>query len=902
MVLTILSLISGVYYVSTNMVLESYRHLESKEMDRNVSRALDAYHQREKNLGEKCLDWAHFDDTYKFASDLNKNYIKTNLSDVVLAVDNIMFLDPKGKIIYQRKVATKNNPNGLEGQKIRAALCLDGNGKSSLDTNKDYEGTLSVAGQHAIVAAKRILPTNGKGTPRGWIVFTQAFGTKELQDLGSETHLAVDFDNIKGPKDEHAQLAVERLHHATAFSIPVSNDAIAGFGAISDLHGAPLFLIKILEPRSVYTRGLASSRYTFQVILICGIVFCVVVLCLWEYFALSRMAKLSLQVERLSVAPSREIALAGNDEFSRLATKINGVLTGLETSREKLRQNNAQLTNSVEKLQATNSILEHALEGIAEVSELGIITYTNRTFSATLGFGENELVGKQFSELVYPDDLERFETFIGIVQNLGKAELDLRFQGQGGSIIYLEAVLVGTYNDAGSLSSIHFFTKDVTERKRLETQIEHQAFHDPLTGLANRSMFLKRLSISHAASQRHGDSVGVIFIDLDNFKKINDTLGHHMGDRFLILISERLSGCIRPGDMVARLAGDEFVILLERAVAVSEVTAVAERIQEALSHPLPLNEEEMFGSASMGIAFSDGGAIPPDRLVKNADTAMYQAKARGKNKFVVFEDSMDIISLDQLELEQSLASALGREEFFLEYQPIYDLKHNRVVGVEALLRWNHPTRGVLAPNLFLPIAEEAGLMLQIGAWTFREACRQLKVWEKRRRDLFCCVNLSAKQIQSFEIVGEIVSAFEEHGVAPDRLQIEITEKAAQALAGSSSSTLSAIRRAGVRVAIDDFGTGFASNASEEVHIADALKIDHSLTQKIDLNDNFRQLISTIISTGHSHGLQVFAEGVQTENQLSKLKALGCRYAQGYYFSKPLRPEDIEASILPKRVA
>jgi EAL domain-containing protein (putative c-di-GMP-specific phosphodiesterase class I) len=304
----------------------------------------------------------------------------------------------------------------------------------------------------------------------------------------------------------------------------------------------------------------------------------------------------------------------------------------------------------------------------------------------------------------------------------------------------------------------------------------------------------------------------------------------------------------------------------------------------------------------MGIAYSEGGLVPPDRLVRNADTAMYQAKSRGKNKFVLFEESMDILSNDQIELERALQTALQQHEFFLEYQPIYDLKHNRVVGVEALLRWAHPTRGLLAPNLFLPAAEEAGLMGQIGAWTLREACRQVKHWENRRRDLFVSVNLSAQQIQAFEIVGEAVSAFEEHHIGPERLQIEVTEKTAQSLVGNASSTLSALRRAGVRVAIDDFGTGFASNASDEVHIADALKIDVSLTQKVDTNDAVRQLVATIISSGHSHGLQVFAEGVQTEEQLKQLKALGCRYAQGYLLGKPLSAKEIEASVLPRQVA
>ena len=444
--------------------------------------------------------------------------------------------------------------------------------------------------------------------------------------------------------------------------------------------------------------------------------------------------------------------------------------------------------------------------------------------------------------------------------------------------------------DYGGKRMVLASVRDITERKALEEQLAHQAFHDSLTDLPNRALFMDRLDHALAQADRQVDKVAVLFVDLDNFKLINDSLGHEVGDRLLVAVADRLRACLRPGDTAARLGGDEFTILLEGVTDTRGATQVAERVAEALRAPFDLEERRLFTSASIGIVLNTTAQDEPGDLLRNADLALYQAKGNGKAGYTVFDHSMSAHALEHLELGNDLRRALERGEFRVCYQPKVLLETGKILGVEALVRWEHPERGLLLPSDFVPIAEETGLILHIGQRVLEEACRQARVWQEQCSGdppLPMCVNLSARQFQHPELARDIARVLRETGLDPRDLCLEITESAVMKDVQSTIATLQELKALGVKFAIDDFGTGYSSLSYLKRFPVSYLKIDRSFIDGLEKDPEDTVLVSGVITLAHTLGMQVIAEGVETVGQLARLRELGCDEAQGNYFSEPV---------------
>ncbi|HEY0779118.1 MAG TPA: EAL domain-containing protein, partial [Gemmatirosa sp.] len=435
---------------------------------------------------------------------------------------------------------------------------------------------------------------------------------------------------------------------------------------------------------------------------------------------------------------------------------------------------------------------------------------------------------------------------------------------------------------------------DVSERKRLEARLEHQAFHDPLTGLANRALFRDRVGQALAQAQRGGARPTVLFLDLDDFKGVNDSLGHAQGDHLLTQVAARLLNATRGCDTVARLGGDEFAVLLASTSHADEAVIVAERITTALTRPFTLAAREVCVGASVGIA----AAVPgdgTDELLRNADLAMYRAKARGKGTHEVFASQLFTEVNDRVALEADLRHALTRGEFRLDYQPIVDLASERVVGVEALLRWNHPTRGPVAPARFIGLAEETGLIVAIGRWVLGEACRQGAAWRGAGAgELYVAVNISGRQLQYPTITADVAAALEASGLAPHALLLEITESVLMHETEANLTRVAELKALGVRLAIDDFGIGYSSLSYLQRFPVDVLKIDKSFVDGVHLQESDRALARTIVTLGDALALRTVAEGVEHEAQRDSLRALGCVLGQGYLFARPMPPDAVSA--------
>ncbi|MCL5025543.1 MAG: EAL domain-containing protein [Chloroflexi bacterium] len=435
--------------------------------------------------------------------------------------------------------------------------------------------------------------------------------------------------------------------------------------------------------------------------------------------------------------------------------------------------------------------------------------------------------------------------------------------------------------------------------EQIEMQLDklaYQAFYDPLSSLPNRALFMDRLGQALARADRRRESVAVMFMDLDNFKVVNDSLGHHAGDEVLIAVADRLQACVRPEDTLARFAGDEFTLVLESVSGVGDATRVAERIARELSTPFTLQDgREVFVTVSIGIALSGPGQHQPDELLRDADLALYKAKTEGKARYTVFDRTLNVQAMKRLEMETDLRHAIERGEFKLHYQPVVQIKTGRISQLEALVRWEHPRRGLILPAEFIPLAEETMLILPIGDWVLREACRQAKAWQGQHPNalpVIVNVNLSARQFQHPRLVNTIARASRDAGLDPRYLKLEITESILMEAGESTLSILKELKQLGVRLAIDDFGKGYSSLSYLKGFPIDALKIDRSFIQKLGKDPEDMAIVRAIITLARTLHLEVTAEGVETYEQFRCLQDAGCEYGQGYYFARPQPAESV----------
>ncbi|HET7275644.1 MAG TPA: EAL domain-containing protein [Longimicrobiaceae bacterium] len=460
-----------------------------------------------------------------------------------------------------------------------------------------------------------------------------------------------------------------------------------------------------------------------------------------------------------------------------------------------------------------------------------------------------------------------------------------------------EKVFSWTYHPHQASQVVHLFASDITSRRVMEEQLRYDALHDALTGLPNRMLFMERLAHSILRAKRREEYLfAVLFLDLDRFKVINDSLGHHVGDELLCTVARRLQGCLRTEDTVARFGGDEFAILLGDLSGISDATRVAERIQMELSAAVNLSGFDVFTSGSIGIALSSSAYERPEYLLRNADMAMYRAKAAGVACIEVFDRTMHAEALTRLQLETDLRRALDRGEFRVHYQPIFALADGDIVGLEALVRWEHPDRGWVAPSEFIGVAEETGIIFPLGNWVLREACLEARSWRDRlhRDDLSVTVNLSAKQFAHPDLVDQVGRVLAESGLEGSALKLEITESVIMVNSDTASELIGKLRALGVKIYLDDFGTGYSSLSSLHRLPLNALKIDTSFIGNMAEDGTSAQLVSTIISLSRSIGLEVIGEGIETQAQLNALREMGCDFGQGYLLARPTAPADLDA--------
>jgi diguanylate cyclase (GGDEF)-like protein/PAS domain S-box-containing protein len=522
--------------------------------------------------------------------------------------------------------------------------------------------------------------------------------------------------------------------------------------------------------------------------------------------------------------------------------------------------------------------------------------YFSTRWKAMLGFTNGE-IGAESSEWfnrVHPDDLPvvRFALASHLTGRAPDFESEHRMLHRSGGYRWVLTRGLAVRNPAGEVYRMAGSQSDITARKAAEERLLHDAFHDPLTGLPNRALFMDRLGMAIAhAKRRLSYTYAVLFIDLDRFKNVNDSLGHGAGDELLIAVARRLESCLRPGDTVARLGGDEFTILLDEVADVDHAVQVAQRLHKEMARPFRVQGHEVFVTLSLGITVGAGGDYDrPEDVLRDADTAMYGAKSNGKSRDAVFDQDMHDRAVALLQLETDLRRAIERSEFEIHYQPIVSLECGKIDAFEALLRWRHPRRGLLHPDSFVPVAEDTGLIVPIGWWVLHEACSQLAEWQSRPwggERLAVTVNLSSKQFMQADLVERLKDILRKTGVRPECLRLEITESTIMEQAEDAVAKLVALRDFGVKLYIDDFGTGYSSLSYLHRLPVDALKIDRSFISEMGGGGERSEIVRTIVTLARTLRMDVAAEGIETAEQVTRLRALACHYGQGYFFSEPL---------------
>lgn len=829
--------------------LDSYVRVEEERALQDLQRVTSALANDLGYLDASTADYAAWDDTYRFIADGNRDYIDNNLDDqtlIRLRINLIAYVRPSGELLYARSIDLKEGravpvPADLKEHLAPGRCLLRHDNLKGCKT-----GLITLEGRPMLVASRPVITSQYQGPIRGALIMGRYLGAEEIARLGELTLLPLQILSTDDPDQKNeVQACTTKITSSAAIHLDrAGKNLLVGNILLTDVYGRSAAVVRVDLPRQITQQG----KQTIVYFIVWFILLALTIL----FVSLRFMGKL---------------------QASRLRRK--------------------------ETEHLYSSVVEHAAEGVVLISTADRrVLDANHAVSELLGYAKQEIIGRPFCDFLV-DDCTLLELQMQrLAQEQQVPWMEISIRHRNGSIAIMDSCASRTSLRGEQVACL--LLHDITERKRYEAELMHQASYDALTGLPNRNLLSDRLEQSLALGVRTGLPQAVLLLDLDNFKYVNDSLGHAAGDALLKQVAGRLNDMTRRYNTVARLGGDEFVILLSN-ITTEEVALVAERLSGLFEKPFDVEGQEVFVTVSIGISMSPTDGTTGDKLLKNADIAMYLVKEQGRNSFKFFADEMNRKIRDRLELEMQMRRALERGEFVLHYQPRVRARDGEVVGMEALIRWQPPEGLLVGPDRFIGLLEDTGLIVQVGEWVVREACRQTRAWqEDGLHGLRVSVNLSGRQFSQQGLEEMIARALRESFLLSDFLEVEITESMLMADAQQAVGKLAGIKEMGVRIAVDDFGTGYSSLAYLRRFPIDTLKIDRSFVAGVITEPGDAVIAKTIISMAHNLKLEVVAEGVETIAQLEFMRAYGCQEVQGFFFSRPLPPEEFAALVRQDR--
>ncbi|HEY3268590.1 MAG TPA: EAL domain-containing protein [Armatimonadota bacterium] len=908
---TLIGLVAALYVASTRIVDRGYASLERASARRDAQRIRSVFDDAIQQLSATAAKWSSVDDTCAYLDSRNPD-VGRSFNDAGLAASNV---DAAVLVHRTGRVYLATGYDGMRKCKrplapdVRAYFSGPNYFVPDGTPESPRSGIVAFPSGPMFVCSRPVLHSITARPPSGTLILARAIGQDDVARAARllQEPMAMSWaDDPNTSKDMRAALAAmwpERWWTSGGFTGSTGSH----FVLLTDVQGRPAVIIRATVDDDARRTGFATRRYLLVSLTLTSVIFVLVALLVLERLVLRRLSRLSRDLSAISNRNdfTLRVHVEGTDELGRVARDVNSALSALERTQISFQQD--QQRDSDQRLAA---IVETNASGILLVSLDGRIIYANQAAERIFGEARNVMTSRHYDDPVWTmpnGPAEGSDHPIHMVLTTGcpvfGVDTTIR-HGDGGRVVL--SVNASPLRDAdGAITGVVASVSDVTERKALEERLAFQAYHDPLTSLPNRVLFRERLSRALIRARRMERSVGVLFVDLDNFKYINDSLGHATGDHLLTAVAERIQHCLRGSDTAARFGGDEFTVMVDDMESERDAVTVTERLLHELKKPFMLGAREVFISLSIGIAHAGGlDGMEADELLRNADAAMYEAKIRGKSRFEMFHAGMNSRALQRLETENDLRRAIERDELVVYFQPAVCLASGVTTGFEALVRWRHPKRGVIAPVDFIPLAEETGLVIDIGRVVLKSACQQALTWTQidgADQPLMLGVNLSARQLQHPTIVADVVAALRSSGLPPERLALEITESAIIDEGTTALDTLNALKGVGVKLYIDDFGTGYSSLSYLRRFPLDGLKIDRSFVDGLGREPEDRLIVASTIDLAHGLGLTVIAEGAETHEQVEALRDLGCDEAQGYRFAKPMPAEEVAAYLAATQV-
>jgi diguanylate cyclase (GGDEF)-like protein/PAS domain S-box-containing protein len=907
----------GAMIVVQKLFIEpSFDTLQRNTALHNLDRVMAAVTREAQHLAAFDRGWSAWDDAYAFAEGKDAAYAKDNLSPDLLKPSRISLVaiyDSSGRLLYEQ------NYDWSTGSASAAGL-FPSKAPEGYPLLHGTAGTQDVTGfMHCsrgvyVIASTPILRTDGTGPTRGSFIMGQLIDSAFVSAISAQTSVQTKLL----PMDQAAPVDPAAVGTAGGKLLRAGSDSIlSAYGVLKDLWGAPALIVQADTLRDISAWARETVRIANAMIYFLGLCFLVI---------------LFLQLSRLVVRPLTEIQkivrayetdepaampkgiVSRPDEIGRLAQVFQHMGDTIAAKRQELETANDTLEATVaertRELRKSNEDLRLMAEVVASTAESIVVTdldgnilRVNPAFCATSGYDEAELIGKN-PRIMKSDKHEPafYKALWGRLTTAGSWSGEIWDRRKSGEIFPKWLAINLIRNEAGEPRNYVGVSSDISNIKDAEERLHQLAYFDPLTGQPNRALFRDRLDRSVARAQRDKTRLGLLFIDLDRFKYVNDAMGHGAGDQLLAEVARRIARRVRNSDTVARLGGDEFTVILEKLRRNEDGGIIAQNIIDELTKPIVLDGKEVYIGASIGIAIYPYDDATAEGLTRMADAAMYRAKTAGRNGFQFVSRQTNANNQARLALETDLRRALERGELILHYQPLVDIDGGRVLGAEALMRWNRRDGELMPPSRFIPLAEETGVILPLGSWALLEACRTATLWHSHGTNLFVSVNVSARQFANAGLSREVGAVLAKSGLPPELLVIELTESTVMADVDTAHRTMTDLKSIGVSIAIDDFGTGYSSLSYLSRFPVDRLKIDQSFIRGIGTGSRADAIVGAIISMADSLGLGTVAEGVETEEQRLFLQGHGCGEAQGYLFSKPAPFEAFAAYMSEKAEA